>query len=73
MLRVIFKKDYELFLVGDGLIVIELVKEYLVDVVVLDICMLGMLGIEVFECLKFVDFNIEVVMMMVFEMVEIMK
>lgn len=72
-LKVIFKEDYNLLLADDGPTAIELAKQHPVDVAVLDIRMAGMSGIEVLERLKFVDPNMEVVMMTAFETAETMK
>src|SRR3954452_7288809 len=66
-LRVVFKDDYQLLLASDGPTGIRLAQENKIDVAVLDIRMAGMSGIELLERLKFVDHNIEVVMMTAFE------
>jgi len=66
-LRVIFKGDYNLLMAGDGPTAIDLAKQYPIDVVVLDVCMAGMSGIEVLERLKCVNPNIEAIMMTAFE------
>jgi signal transduction histidine kinase len=66
-LRVIFKDDYNLLLAEDGPTAIELAKHNPVDVAVLDIRMAGMSGIEVLERLKYVNPNIEGIMMTAFE------
>src|SRR5437879_1955031 len=66
-LRVVFKEDYQLLLAGDGPTAIQLAQQHKIDVGVLDIRMAGMSGIELLERLKFVDPNIEVVMMTAFE------
>ncbi|MBN2508355.1 MAG: hybrid sensor histidine kinase/response regulator [Verrucomicrobia bacterium] len=72
-LKVIFKGDYELLIAHDGATAIDLAQRHPVDVAVLDIRMAGMSGIEVLERLKFVDPNLEVVMMTAFETAETMK
>ncbi len=51
----------------DGPTAIELAKQHDIDVVVLDIRMAGMSGIEVLERLKFVKPDIEAIMMTAFE------
>jgi signal transduction histidine kinase len=66
-LRVIFKDDYDLLMAEDGPSAIELVQKHEIDVAVLDIRMAGMSGIEVLERLKFVNPNIEAIMMTAFE------
>ena len=66
-LRVIFKDDYDLLMAEDGPTAIELAKKHTIDVAVLDIRMAGMSGIEVLERLKYVNPNIEAIMMTAFE------
>jgi signal transduction histidine kinase len=66
-LRVIFKDDYHVLMAADGATAINLAKEHKIDAAVLDIRMAGMSGIEVLERLKFVDPDVEVVMMTAFE------
>ena len=72
-LRVIFKDDYEVLMASDGPQAIELARTKHVDVAVLDIRMLGMSGIEVLERLKFVDSEMEAIMMTAFETTETMR
>src|ERR1700722_17945609 len=66
-LRVIFKDDYDLLMAEDGPAAIKLAQENEIDVAVLDIRMAGMSGIEVLERLKYVNPNIEAIMMTAFE------
>ena len=66
-LRVIFKDDYDLLMADDGPAAIELAQKNDIDVAVLDIRMAGMSGIEVLERLKYVNPNIEAIMMTAFE------
>jgi two-component system sensor histidine kinase/response regulator len=66
-LRVIFKDEYDLLMAEDGPSAIELVQKNEIDVAVLDIRMAGMSGIEVLERLKYVNPNIEAIMMTAFE------
>ena len=66
-LRVIFKDDYDLLMAEDGPSAIELVQNNEIDVAVLDIRMAGMSGIEVLERIKYVNPNIEAIMMTAFE------
>lgn len=66
-MRVIFKDDYDLLMAEDGPGAIELAQKHDIDVAVLDIRMAGMSGIEVLERLKYVNPNIEAIMMTAFE------
>ncbi len=66
-LRVIFKDEYDLLMADDGPTAIDLVQKNDIDVAVLDIRMAGMSGIEVLERLKYVNPEIEVIMMTAFE------
>ena len=66
-LRVIFKDEFDLFMAEDGPTAIELAKQNDIDVAVLDVRMAGMSGIEVLERLKFVNPDIEAIMMTAFE------
>src|ERR1700722_14345201 len=66
-LRVIFKDDYDLLMAEDGPAAIEIAQKNEIDGVVLDIRMAGMSGIEVLERLKYVNPNIEAIMMTAFE------
>src|SRR5437762_2870056 len=72
-LRVIFKDDYDILMADDGAHAIELAQNNKIDVAVLDIRMSGMSGIEVLERLKYVDPDIEVVMMTAFETTDTMR
>lgn len=66
-LRVIFKDDYNLLMAEDGPTAIALAQSHDIDVAVLDIRMAGMSGIEVLERLKYVNPDIEAIMMTAFE------
>ena len=66
-LRVIFKEKYDLLMAEDGPTAIELAQKNEVDVAILDIRMAGMSGIEVLERLRFVQPDIEAIMMTAFE------
>src|SRR5438034_694750 len=72
-MRVIFKDEFDLFMASDGPSAIELAQKNKIDVAVLDIRMAGMSGIEVLERLKYVDPNIEVIMMTAFETADTMR
>jgi YesN/AraC family two-component response regulator len=58
---------------ADGAAAVKLAQEHKIDAAVLDIRMAGMSGIEVLERLKFVDPDIEVVMMTAFETTDTMR
>ncbi len=66
-LRLIFKDTYDLLMAEDGPTAVELAQKNQIDVAVLDIRMAGMSGIEVLERLRFVQPNIEAVMITAFE------
>jgi two-component system, sensor histidine kinase and response regulator len=66
-LRVIFKDEYDLLMAEDGPTAIELAQKHDIDVAVLDIRMAGMSGIEVLERLKYVNPDMEAIMMTAFE------
>jgi signal transduction histidine kinase len=66
-LRVIFKDEFNLLMAEDGPTAIKLAQENEIDVAVLDIRMAGMSGIEVLERLKYVNPDIEAIMMTAFE------
>ena len=72
-LRIVFKEDYNILLASDGPSAIQLAQQQPVDVAILDVRMAGMSGIEVLERLKFVDPNIEVIMMTAFETTDTMR
>src|SRR4051812_49359983 len=61
-LRIVFKNDYQVLLASNGLDALELARNNSVDVVVCDIMMFGMFGVEVLKELKEIDSSIEVVM-----------
>jgi signal transduction histidine kinase len=58
---------------ADGPTAIELAQTHKIDVAVIDIRMAGMSGIEVLERLKYVDSDIEVIMMTAFETTDTMR
>jgi two-component system, sensor histidine kinase and response regulator len=66
-MRVIFKDTYDLLMAEDGPTAIELAQKHEIDVAVLDIRMAGMSGIEVLERLKYVNPEIEAIMITAFE------
>jgi signal transduction histidine kinase len=65
--RMALKDAYEIHMAADGPSAIEIVQKHKIDVVVLDIRMPGMSGVEVLERIKFLDPTIEVVMVTAFE------
>ena len=72
-LRVIFKDAFDLLMAEDGPTAIELAQKNNIDVAVLDIRMAGMSGIEVLERLRFVQPDIEAVMITAFETTDTMR
>lgn len=69
-LRIVFKNDYNVLVASDGLEAIVLAQNNKVNVVVCDIMMLGMSGVEVLKELKKLDPAIEVIMLTAFETIE---
>src|SRR5580704_2996320 len=72
-LRVIFKDNFDLLMAEDGPTAIDLAQKNLIDVAILDIRMAGMSGIEVLERLRFVQPDIEAVMITAFETTDTMR
>jgi CheY-like chemotaxis protein len=66
-LQVIFNDHYHVVLAEDGPSAVEIARHQRIDVAVLDIRMGGMSGIEVLERLRYLDPDIEAVMMTAFE------
>jgi len=66
-LKLIFKDSYDLLLADDGASAIELAQKNKIDVAVLDIRMAGMSGIEVLERLRFVQPDLEAIMITAYE------
>ena len=69
-LRIVFKNDYQVLLASNGQDALDLARKHEVDVVVCDIMMFGMSGVEVLKELKEMDDSIEVVMLTAFETIE---
>ncbi len=69
-LRIVFKNDYNVLVASDGLEAIMLARSNPISVVVCDIMMLGMSGVEVLKELKQIDPVIEVIMLTAFETIE---
>jgi len=72
-LRVIFKDTFDLLMAEDGPTAVELAQKHSIDVAILDIRMAGMSGIEVLERLRFVQPDIEAVMITAFETTDTMR
>jgi signal transduction histidine kinase len=72
-LRVIFRDTYDLLMAEDGPTAVELAQKHTIDVAVLDIRMAGMSGIEVLERLRFVQPEIEAIMITAFETTDTMR
>src|ERR1039457_4160558 len=72
-LRLIFKYSYDLLMGEDGPTAVELAQKTAIDVAVLDIRISGMSGIEVLERLRFVQPNIEAVMITAFETADTLR
>jgi signal transduction histidine kinase len=68
--RIIFKDEYQVLLANSGEQAIELARTHPVCVVVSDILMTGMNGIDVLKELKDVDPAIEVIMLTAYETIE---
>jgi len=66
-LRVVFKDNFDLLMAEDGPTAVELAQKHPIDVAILDIRMAGMSGIEVLERLRFVQPDIEAIMITAFE------
>ena len=69
-LRIVFKNDYNVLLATNGMDAIELVKTNPVNVVVLDIMMLGLSGVETLKEIKLIAPSVEVIMLTAFETIE---
>jgi two-component system response regulator (stage 0 sporulation protein F) len=72
-MRAIFQGEYDVFMAWDGLTAIELVKQNDIDVVVMNICMPGMSGIELLERLKCLKPDIEVIMLTAYETTDLIR
>jgi signal transduction histidine kinase len=72
-LRMVFRDDYDLLFAQDGPAAMALAEEQCVDVVMLDIRLGRMSGIEVLERLKQMDPGIEVIMMTAFETTDTLR
>lgn len=69
-LRIVFKNEYNVLVATNGLDAIELVRTNAVNVVVLDIMMLGISGVETLREIKLIDPSVQVIMLTAFETIE---
>ncbi|MHA3770182.1 response regulator [Verrucomicrobiota bacterium sgz303538] len=69
-LRIVFKRDYNVFVASSGQEALAIAKENRINVAVCDILMSGMSGVEVLKALKDLDPKIEVVMLTAYETLE---
>ena len=72
-LQVIFQDAFHVLVAEDGPAAVDLARTQRIDVAVLDIRMGGMSGLEVLERLRFIDADIEAVMMTAFETTDTMR
>jgi two-component system, sensor histidine kinase and response regulator len=72
-LQVIFQDAFKVLVAEDGPAAVDLARNQRIDVAVLDIRMGGMSGLEVLERLRFIDPDIEAVMMTAFETTDTMR
>jgi two-component system sensor histidine kinase/response regulator len=68
--RIIFKDEYQVLLANSGEQALDIARKYSVSVVVSDILMTGMTGIDVLKHLKEIDPAIEVIMLTAYETIE---
>lgn len=69
-LKVVFHRDFEVFLASSGREGVRIAREHPVDIAILDILMQGMSGVEVLRELKQIDEGIEVIMLTAYETLE---
>ena len=69
-LRMVFKKEFEVYAVDNGDKAIDYAKNHPVSLAILDIRMAGKSGIEVLRGLKAIDPNIEIIMLTAYETIE---
>ena len=72
-LQVIFNDAFNVLVAEDGPAAVDIARTHRIDVAVLDIRMGGMSGLEVLERLRFIDPDIEAVMMTAFETTDTMR
>ena len=69
-LRMVFKKDFEVYAVENGDKALEYAKHHPISLAILDIRMAGKSGIDVLRGLKAIDPNIEIIMLTAYETIE---
>jgi len=69
-LRMVFKKDFEVYAVDNGDKALDYAKTHPVSLAILDIRMAGKSGIEVLRGLKAIDPHIEIIMLTAYETIE---
>lgn len=69
-LRIVFKNDYQVFIASSGQEALKIARENNINVVVCDILMSGMSGVDVLQALKEIDPRIEVIMLTAYETLE---
>jgi two-component system sensor histidine kinase/response regulator len=69
-LRMVFKKDFEVYAVDNGDKALEYARNHPVSLAILDIRMAGKSGIDVLRGLKTIDPNIEIIMLTAYETIE---
>jgi signal transduction histidine kinase len=69
-LRMVFKKDFEVYAVENGDKALEYARSHPISLAILDIRMAGKSGIEVLRGLKAIDPNIEIIMLTAYETIE---
>src|SRR5215212_10099460 len=69
-LRIVFKNDYRVLVASSGHEALAIANQEPIDVVVLDILMQGMSGVEVLRQLKQIDPAVEVIMLTAYETIE---
>jgi len=69
-LRMVFKKEFEVYAVDNGDKALDYAKNHPVSLAILDIRMAGKSGIEVLRGLKAIDPNIEIIMLTAYETIE---
>lgn len=69
-LRMVFKKDFEVYAVENGDKALDYAKNHPISLAILDIRMAGKSGIDVLRGLKAIDPNIEIIMLTAYETIE---
>jgi two-component system, sensor histidine kinase and response regulator len=69
-MRIVFQKDYKVHLARSGEEALDLARNHRIDVMVSDIRMSGMSGIELLEKIKEIDPHTEVIMLTAYETID---